>query len=72
MKTERAKKFYRTRGQVIERAFADTKQHRKGRRFHGRGLQRAKAEVGLLVLAQNVLTILRLRKKRENEVAAET
>lgn len=72
MKTDRAKKLYRTRGQVIERAFADTKQHRQGRRFHGRGLQRAKAEVGLLVLAQNLLAILRLRKKRENEVAAET
>jgi transposase len=72
MKTDRAKKIYRTRGQVIERAFADTKQHRQGRRFHGRGLHRAKAEVGLLVLAQNFLAILRLRKKRENEVAAET
>jgi transposase len=72
MKTDRAKKLYRTRGQVIERAFADTKQHRQGRRFHGRGLQRAKAEVGLLVLAQNFLAILRLRKKRQKEVAAET
>jgi transposase len=72
MKTERAKKLYRTRGQVIERAFADTKQHRRGRRFHGRGLHRAKAEVGLLVLAQNFLAILRLRKKQQKEVAAET
>ena len=72
MKTDRAKKLYRTRGQVIERAFADTKQHRQGRRFHGRGLQRAKAEVGLLVLAQNFLAILRLRKKWQKEVAAET
>ena len=72
MKTERAKKLYRTRGQVIERAFADTKQHRQGRRFHGRGLQRAKAEVGLIVLAQNFLAILRISKKRENKVAAET
>ena len=72
MKTDRAKKIYRTRGQVIERAFADAKQHRQGRRFHGRGLQRAKAEVGLLVLAQNFLAILRLRKKRQKEVAAET
>lgn len=72
MKTDRAKKLYRTRGQVIERAFADTKQHRQGRRFHGRGLQRAKAEVGLLVMAQNFLAILRLRKTQQKEVAAET
>jgi len=72
MKTDRAKKLYRTRGQVIERAFADTKQHRQGRRFHGRGLQRAKAEVGLLVLAQNFLATLRLRKKWQKEVVAET
>ena len=72
MKTERAKKLYRTRGQVIERAFGDTKQHRQGRRFHGRGLRRAKAEVGLLVLAQNFLAILRLRKKRQNDVPPET
>lgn len=72
MKTDRAKKLYRTRGQVIERAFADTKQHRQGRRFHGRGLQRAKAEVGLLALVQNFLAILRLRKKWRKEAAAET
>lgn len=72
MKTERAKKLYRTRGQVIERAFGDTKQHRQGRRFHGRGLSRAKAEVGLLVLAQNFLAILRLRKKRQSDVPPET
>jgi transposase len=62
MKTDRAKKLYRTRGQVIERAFGDIKHHRQARRFHGRGLHRVKAELGLLVLAQNFLAISRQRK----------
>ena len=66
MKTDRAKKLYKTRGQVIERAFADIKQHRNGRRLHGRGASRAKTEVGLYVIAQNLLTIIRLQKKRES------
>lgn len=67
MQTERAKNLYKLRGQVIERAFADIKQHRQGRRLHGRGLMRAKAEIGLMVFAQNFLTIIRLRKKRESD-----
>ena len=66
MKTERAKSLYKTRGQVIERAFADIKQHRNGRRLHGRGESRAQTEVGLYVIAQNLLTIMRLQKKRES------
>lgn len=66
MKTERAKSLYKTRGQVIERAFADIKQHRNGRRLHGRGESRAQTEVGLYVIAQNLLSIMRLQKKRES------
>ena len=66
MKTERAKSLYKTRGQVIERAFADIKQHRNGRRLHGRGKSRAQTEVGLYVIAQNLLTIMRLQKQRES------
>lgn len=68
MKTAEAKELYKLRGQVIERAFADVKQHRKARRFHGRGIARAKTELGLMVLAQNFLSIMRLRKNRENPV----
>lgn len=49
------------RGQVIERSFADAKEHRHLRRLHGRGLSRARAEIGLVVLAQTVLAINRLR-----------
>jgi transposase len=66
MKTDRAKAVYKLRGQVVERSFADAKQHRQGRRLHGRGLLRAKAEIGLMVLTQNLLTLMRLRKNREN------
>lgn len=72
MKSERAKELYKLRGQVIERAFADLKQHRGGRRLHGYGRVRARVDIGLLVLAQNFLTITRLRKTRENNEAART
>ena len=43
----------------------DAKRNRSFGRFHGRGLDRARAEVGLLVMAQNLLTIQRLRKRDE-------
>jgi len=62
IKTPEAQEARRLRGSVIERYFADAKEHRKLRRLHGRGLKRAKAEVGLLVLAQTALTLARLRR----------
>jgi len=60
--TPEAKEAKRLRGSVIERYFADAKQHRNLRRLHGRGLNRVKAEVGLVVLAQTALTLARLQK----------
>jgi hypothetical protein len=69
MQREEIKAIYRKRGQIIEREFADAKGHRSFRRLHGRGLARARAEVGLLVLAQNVLTRDRLRKSRKRKAA---
>jgi len=57
--------IYRKRAQVIERAFADAKRHRKVDRFHGRGPTRAATETGLLVLAQNVLTLDRLHRTNQ-------
>jgi hypothetical protein len=51
---------------VIERYFGDAKEHRNLRRLHGNGLARAKAEVGLLVLAQTALMLARLRKSAAN------
>jgi len=63
MNTPQAKEAKRLRGSVIERYFADAKQHRNLRRLHGRGLKRARAETGLVVLAQTALTLARLRKR---------
>ena len=72
MATPEAKALKKIRGQVIERGFADAKEHRNLRRLHGRGLNRAKAEIGLVVLAQNALMLHRLRQKAASteEVAA--
>ncbi len=72
MNREDAKADYKQRSAVIERAFADTKQNRAFRRFHGRGLARAKVQVGLVALAQNILAANRLRKIRANQVKCET
>lgn len=66
MKTPIGKAKRKRRGQVIERAFADVKQHRQVRRLHGRGIRRARAEIGLVVLAQTAQTIIRLRKEHTN------
>jgi len=72
MKGEDAKAEYKQRGAVIERAFADIKRNREFRRLHGKGLARAKTQVGLVVLAQNILTAHRLRQTRLNQVKCET
>jgi transposase len=66
MKTDEAKAANRLRGSVIERCFGDAKKHRDLRCLHGRGLKRAKAEVGLVVLVQTALTLARLRKNAVN------
>lgn len=66
MKHADAQQTHRYRGSVVERTIADAKEHRDGRRFHGRGLGRATAEIGLKVIAQNILTLHRLRKSAAN------
>jgi len=66
MKTPEGEARRKRRGQVIERAFADAKEHRSLRKLHGRGLKRARAEIGLVVLAQTALTIQCLRQARAN------
>jgi transposase len=66
MKTDVAKAANRLRGSVIERCFGDAKKHRDLRCLHGRGLKRAKAEVGLVILVQTALTLARLRKNAVN------
>jgi transposase len=57
MQTEEAKQLYRQRSRTVELNYADLKEHRGLRRFHGRGRQRAATEVGLLVLAHNLLCV---------------
>ena len=66
MKTPEGEAKRKRRGQVIERAFADAKEHRDLRKLHGRGLERARAEIGLVVLAQTALAIHRLTENRAN------
>lgn len=53
------------RAQTIERRFADGKQHRNQNQQNGRGISRVRAEVGMLVVAQNTLAIHNLEKKRK-------
>ena len=66
MKTDEAKAANKLRGSVIERCFGDAKKHRNLRCLHGRGLKRAKAEIGLIILVQTALTLARLRKNDVN------
>ena len=58
MATAEAKEVYRLRRQTVELVNADWKEHRQLRRFSGRGLARARGQVGLIVLAHNLLTLL--------------
>jgi hypothetical protein len=57
METEEAKQLYRQRSRTVELNYADLKEHRGLRRFHGRGRQRAVTEVGLLILTHNLLCL---------------
>jgi transposase len=57
MGTDEAKRLYRLRSQTVELNYADMKEHRGLRRFHCRGLRRIRAEVGVLVLAHNLLFV---------------
>jgi hypothetical protein len=54
MATNEAKRLYKLRSQTVELTYADMKEHRGLRRFHGRGLSRATAEIGTFVLAHNL------------------
>jgi hypothetical protein len=63
MATAAAKALYRLRGQNVELVNADWKEHRGLRRFSGRGLTRVRAEVGLMVLAHNLVTLQVEEKK---------
>lgn len=66
MSREDVQTRYALRGQTVELSFADAKTHRGLTRFHGRGLDRARTETGLLVLAQNLLKLDRLERESLN------
>ena len=55
-------KRFKLRGQTVELAFADAKGHRRMTRFHGRGLERVRAETGILVVAQNIRRLDKLER----------
>ena len=57
METPAAKALSKKRGQIIERYFADLKEHRDLRQHKGRGLVRAKIDTALAVLLHNLITI---------------
>lgn len=63
METVEAKDLYKQRGQTIERVFADFKEHRNLRRFRGRGINRARTQLGLTVLGHNLRILVKLRKQ---------
>lgn len=63
MATAEARAARRLRSSVIERCFADQKHHRQLRRFHGRGLRRARAEYGLFILTHNAITLARQKNQ---------
>jgi transposase len=72
MKGEESRALYRLRKQTVERLNADLKQHRGLRRLSGRGLKRARTQLGLVVLAHNLITLDKLRRKRAEGVATAT
>jgi hypothetical protein len=68
MKSEEAKQLYKLRKQTVELANADMKEHRKLRKLSGLGLKRAEAQVGLTVLAHDLVALDGLRRKRQKGV----
>lgn len=69
MESDVGRSSMRQRKIQVERRFADSKQHRGGSRFHGRGLRRVTAETGLMVVAQNSLAIYKLEKLSRSQAA---
>lgn len=70
MATDEGKAIYRLRKQTVERSFADVKEHRRLRRFWGRGRDRPHAQVGLAVLAHNLLEVHRAPRPATTDQSA--
>lgn len=67
-KSEEAKQVYKLRKQTVELANADMKEHRRLRKLSGRGRKRAEAQVGLTVLAHELVVLEGLRRQRQKGV----
>jgi len=72
MQTDEAKRLYKLRSQTVELNYADLKEHRGLRRFHGRGLRRARVEIGCLVLTHNLLQLQAHQNHAREPPARET
>lgn len=72
MGTDEAKRLYKLRCQTVEQNYADLKEHRGLRRFHGRGLRRARPEVGTLVLTHNLQYVDNRRRTARDPPAEAT
>lgn len=70
MRTVAGKTLYRQRARTVELNFADLKEHRGLRRFHGRGLRRVTAEVSALMLTHNVLAVEEHARQRRQTTDA--
>jgi transposase len=70
METSGAKALLKTRGQIIERSFADLKEHRGLRRHTGRGLGRAQIDTGLAVITHNLITLHKMLQSATEKRAA--
>jgi hypothetical protein len=71
MNTAAGKELYRQRCRTVELVNADWKEHRKLRRVSGRGRGRVQCQVGLVVLAHNLLALLTGGKPTEAAGAAD-
>jgi transposase len=70
MVSAESQRLYRRFRPTIERVFADVKEHRNLRRLNGRGLRHAKIQVGLTILAHNMVTLEKVRSETAEKVAA--
>jgi len=65
MRSKEGKEQYKKRKQTVEPRHGDMRKHRGLQQLHGCGQAQAQSQVGLLVLAHNGLTLLKLREERK-------
>jgi len=68
MQAEEAKELYKKRKEQIERRYADSKEHRHLRKLSMRGLAGANVQIGLTVLANNMVTYDKLETARQQGI----